>query len=216
MTNASGVGGHTTLSTPVDEITATKIFLRALSTACHFPACHFIPALHHLPHTASRSASATPWGARARRSRCCRDGGKTQNSMPGPVQKMVLLRAAKGPGVPVRHWRPERSPGLMVPADVTAILRRQPAMVSEARSGKRTKTSDADWSKDWSGTRRSVTQRDRSCMGKTTERGTVTCLTGCREAATYLGTATCPGRSHATSGRIGSVAWSNHGAEGPA
>ena len=27
-----------------------------------------------------------------------------------------------------------------------------------------------------------VTQRDRSCAGKTTERGTILCLTGCREA----------------------------------
>ena len=134
MTKASGLGGHTTLSTPVDEITATKIFLRALSIACHFPACHFIPALHHLPHTASRSASATPWGAGARRSRCCRYGGETQNSMPGPVQKMVLLRAEKGPGAPVRRKRPERSPGLMAPADATAVLRRQPAMLLVAGS----------------------------------------------------------------------------------
>lgn len=30
--------------------------------------------------------------------------------------------------------------------------------------------------------RHPVTQRDRSCAGKTTERGTITCLTGCREA----------------------------------
>jgi hypothetical protein len=40
-----------------------------------------------------------------------------------------------------------------------------------------------------------VTQRDRSCAGKTTERGTETCLNGCREAVTNCGTVPCPGRS---------------------
>ena len=78
---------------------------------------------------------------------------------------MVLLRAEKGPGVPVRHWRPERSPGVMAPANATAVL---PPAASDgvgSRPMEAGYTSDADGVKNLSGTGRSVTQRNRSCMG---------------------------------------------------
>ena len=88
-----------------------------------------------------------------------------------PVQKMVLLQPEKGLGVRVTHWRPERSPGVMDPANATAAL---PPAASDG-VGRRPmgagNTSDADGEKSSSGTDRSVTQRDRSCTGKTTEYG---------------------------------------------
>ena len=40
-----------------------------------------------------------------------------------------------------------------------------------------------------------VTQRDRSCAGKTTERGTETGLNDRRKLVTNCGTVACPGRS---------------------
>ena len=62
--------------------------------------------------------------------------------------------------------------------------------------------------------RHSVTQRDRSCAGKTTERGTQTCLTGCREAViTNVARFRAPADILCASGGIGRRAWSNHGAE---
>ena len=112
----------------------------------------------------------------------CRHGETTRSSMSEPVRKMVLLSAEKGRGVPVRHWRPDRSPGLMVPANATRGF----APAASDGVGKRPReagnTSDADWSEDRSGTRRSVTQRNRSRTEKTTERGTATCLTGCESS----------------------------------
>ena len=74
-------------------------------------------------------------------------------------------------------------------------------------------TSDADWSEDRSGTRRSVTQRNRSRTEKTTERGAATCLTGCREAVTNCGTMSCPGRSLMRKREDREREWANHGAE---
>ena len=59
-----------------------------------------------------------------------------------------------------------------------------------------------------------VTQRDRSCAGKTTERGTETGLIGCREAViTNVARFRAPADILCESGGIGSVAWSNRGAE---
>ena len=86
------------------------------------------------------------------------------------MQKMVLLGPEKGTGVPVRHWRPERSPGVMVPANVMPAM--DDGIGMRCRRGL---TNPA--------TARAVReQKDRSCAGKTTERGAETCLTGCREA----------------------------------
>ena len=62
----------------------------------------------------------------------------------GLMQRMVLLRAEKGPGVPVRHWRPERSAGVMVPPNATAAL---PPAASDgvgSRPMETGNTSDAD------------------------------------------------------------------------
>src|SRR5690348_14646004 len=59
---------------------------------------------------------------RAGRSWCCGHEETTHSLMTGPVRKMVLLPAEKGRGVPVRHWRPERSPGVMAPANANAAL----------------------------------------------------------------------------------------------
>jgi hypothetical protein len=63
----------------------------------------------------------------------------------------------------------------------------------------------------------SVTQRDRSCVGKTTERGTEAGLIGCREAVIpNVARFRAPADIPCESGGIGSSAWSNHGAEPPA
>ena len=60
-----------------------------------------------------------------------------------------------------------------------------------------------------------VTQRDRSCAGKTTERGTETGLIGCREAViTNVARFRAPADILCESGGIGRRAWSNHGANG--
>ena len=59
-----------------------------------------------------------------------------------------------------------------------------------------------------------VTQRDRSCTGKTTERGTETGLNGCREAViTNVARIRAPADPSCKSKGIGRRAWSNHGAE---
>ena len=118
-----------------------------------------------------RPAAATTHGDASRWDRCCWHGEMTQSSMPGPVQKMVLLGAEKGPGVPVRHWRPERNAGVMIPR---SPCRRR---MGETFIGCRGRPD-----KPHIGTGRSVTQKNRSCTGRTTERGTETGLTGCREA----------------------------------
>jgi hypothetical protein len=60
----------------------------------------------------------------------------------------------------------------------------------------------------------SVTQRDRSCAGKTTERGTETGLIGCREAVIpNVARFRAPADILCESGGIGRRAWSSHGAE---
>ena len=62
-----------------------------------------------------------------------------------------------------------------------------------------------------------VTQRDRSCAGKTTERGTETGLNGCREAViTNVARFRAPADLLCESGGIGRRAWSNHGRKGVA
>ena len=101
----------------------------------------------------------------------CRHGETTRSSMSEPVRKMVLLRAAKGPGALVTRWRPERSPGLMAPANATRGFAPAASDGVGKRPGQAGNTSDADWSEDRSGTRRSVTQRNRSRMGQMRERG---------------------------------------------
>ena len=59
-----------------------------------------------------------------------------------------------------------------------------------------------------------VTQRDRSCAGQTTERGTETGLNGCREAvSTNVARFRAPADILCQSEGIGSSAWSNRGAE---
>jgi hypothetical protein len=130
------------------------------------------------------------------------DGETTQSPAIGPVQKMVLLRAEKGQGVPVRHWR--------AGADRDRRSRR---LRAKARSrtcqppaGSLTPKGQGPW-----------TQRNRSCTGKTTERGMEAGLTGCREAViTNCGTHPCPGRYRVSKRGIGRRAWSTHGAERPA
>ena len=62
-----------------------------------------------------------------------------------------------------------------------------------------------------------VTQRDRSCAGQTTERGTETGLIGCREAVIFnVARFRAPADLLCESGGIGSSAWSNHGLKGVA
>ena len=62
-----------------------------------------------------------------------------------------------------------------------------------------------------------VTQRDRSCAGKTTERGTETGLNGCREAVNInVARFRAPADLLCASGGIGRRAWSNHGLKGVA
>jgi hypothetical protein len=105
----------------------------------------------------------------------------------GLSQKMVLLGAAKGSGAPVRRWRPEARREVMVPQH----LRRGFAVGSPAMDGAQTSEakglSGLPWIPAHPEPRASVTQRDRSCAGQTTERGTKACLTGCREAViTYV------------------------------
>ena len=119
-------------------------------------------------------------------------GEATQSLMIGPVQKMVLLRAAKGPGVPVRHWRPERSPRVMVSANA------MPAMDGGEHIGCR---------------RREISERHGSfgdakgpeLHGKNHRiRGTMTCLTGCREAViTNVARKRAPADLSCASGRSG-------------
>ena len=59
-----------------------------------------------------------------------------------------------------------------------------------------------------------VTQRDRSCAGKTTERGTETGLIGCREAViTNVARLRATADILCESEGIGRRAWSSHGAE---
>ena len=59
-----------------------------------------------------------------------------------------------------------------------------------------------------------VTQRDRSCAGKTTERGTETGLNGCREAViTNVARFRAPADLSCASEGIGRRAWANHGAK---
>ena len=66
-------------------------------------------------------------------------GGTTQILAIGPVQKMVLLSAEKGRGAPVRRWRPERSPRVMVSANVIPAMDdgRKHRMPMEAEAFKR-------------------------------------------------------------------------------
>ena len=57
-----------------------------------------------------------------------------------------------------------------------------------------------------------VTQRDRSCAGQTTERGTETGLNGCREAViTNVARIRAPADILCESEGIGRRAWTNHG-----
>jgi hypothetical protein len=92
----------------------------------------------------------------------------------GPLQKMVLLGSEKGTGARVTCWRPERSPGVMIPANV------MPAMDGGVGIGcRRGLTNPA--------TARAVReQKDRSCTGRTTERGTETGLNDRRKPVTKL------------------------------
>ena len=56
--------------------------------------------------------------------------------------------------------------------------------------------------------RHSVTQRDRSCAGRTTERGTETGLYGCREAViANVARFRAPANIPCAGGEIGSMAW---------
>ena len=65
--------------------------------------------------------------------------GTTHILVIGPVQKMVLLGAEKGAGAPVRRWRPERSPRVMVSANVIPAMDdgRKHRMPMEVESFKR-------------------------------------------------------------------------------
>ena len=126
------------------------------------------------------------------------DGGETTHiPIIGPVQKMVLLRLKKA----VACLCGIGGPG----ADRDRRSRRFEA-----------KTSDWTWP-EGSWTPRgpgSRTQKDRSCAGKTTERGTETGLTGCREAViTNVARFRAPADIPCASGGIGRRAWSYHGAE---
>ena len=125
-------------------------------------------------------------------------GGTTQIPVIGPVQKMVLLRLKKvraclcgigGPGAD-RDRRSRRfgaNPGPDVPLAGRAQTPRGPG---------------------------SRTQKDRSCAGKTTERGTETGLTGCREAViTNVARFRAPADILCPSEGIGRRAWPSHGAE---
>ena len=63
--------------------------------------------------------------------------------------------------------------------------------------------------------RHSVTQRDRSCVGRTTERGTGTGLTGCRKAVIINAARfRAPGRSSVEAGRSGDVHGQTTGRKG--
>ena len=61
--------------------------------------------------------------------------------------------------------------------------------------------------------RHPVTQRDRSCAGRTTERGTEACLTAAARQSLLTWHASVPRPITRGSGEIGSSAWSCHGAE---
>jgi hypothetical protein len=81
---------------PSQNFRALLIEYNPLTPFFPAPSSHAIitPVPHRLPRMAMRRGGTGAW---------C--GETTQSSMPGPVQKMVLLRPEKGPGVPVRHRR---------------------------------------------------------------------------------------------------------------
>ena len=95
----------------------------------------------------------------------------------GLVRKMVLLGAGKGPGARVTCWRPGRNAGVMSPqlprCSLAVSSRRRMAETVHRMPTGRDKPLMARAVRE---------QKDRSCAGKTTERGAETCLTGCRKA----------------------------------
>jgi hypothetical protein len=158
-------------------------------------------------HTLPRSTLGYPAWRCGRGGTGAGHGEATQSLMIRPVQKMVLLRAEKGPGVRVTHWRPERSASVMVPPNGTAAL---PPAASDGVGGR-------PWERGthrmptglegWSGTRPFGDAKGSELRGKNHRiRGTETCLTGCREAViTNVARQRAPADHPCASGKIGNV-----------